>query len=41
MARILYLANETQYPLMPELIACDPGQLQTLCVPIQRNQGTL
>jgi hypothetical protein len=23
------------------LVACDPGQLQTLCVPIQRNQGML
>ncbi|MBV8275733.1 MAG: hypothetical protein JO170_10820 [Verrucomicrobia bacterium] len=23
------------------LVACDPGQLQTLCVPIQRNQRVL
>jgi hypothetical protein len=24
-----------------DLVACDPGQLQTLCVSIQRNQGVL
>ena len=42
MARTIYdVTRRTERPLNRDLVACDPGQLRTLSVPIQRGQGIL